>query len=631
MFLAKLRLMTAALFTIGALGFGAAWIGPPALAGKPAAPPVSGKPDSIQLSLEDLTRLGIQTAEVKARGDERRELLRLTGVVTYYPDRLVSVRSRCAGEVVEIGQTGAVQFFPPSMALIVRAPARIQAKENSGASSKPASNLGESLAAFRKIYDANASRNLRFGALESDVAALKERLAWAERMAKLGFLSTTQVQAERVRLQKAEMNPGTRQLRFGDKVQKGQVLAVLFSKDLGMKQIEFLDALARERLDRKQSEQLTELYNKGAVAESVFRAAEREAHTSANKVVTARRTLLLWKLTSAEIDALAEEVARAGDKRLGQIAVRAPMDGVVVESNVNVGQLVDPRAQLFRIADLSRLQVVVNASERELAALRALPAAERSWTIRPAGNPKAPVGRGRITHIPENAPPGERGDVDNTWQDLGFGARVVDFDGNLARHGQGSAGAVFADYDIDGRLDLFVSGTGGKHGPAGAVFADVDNDGYPDLFVSGPGETKRLYRNMGNGRFQHVTQDAGLASGSSHAPVIGWVDNQAGRLLPGQFINATVQLPAVRQEVAVPTSALVQEAGKEYVIVQPDPGKLQYTARRVLLIRRDRYVAHVRAQLTPAEMKQGFDTVHPGDRIITRGAVELKARLANQS
>jgi hypothetical protein len=79
---------------------------------------VPGKPDTIQLPAEVLARLGIQTADAKARGDLRGPVLRLSGVLTYDPGRVVNVRPRFAGEFVEIGQASSIEFFPPSLALI---------------------------------------------------------------------------------------------------------------------------------------------------------------------------------------------------------------------------------------------------------------------------------------------------------------------------------------------------------------------------------------------------------------------------------------------------------------------------------------------------------------------------------
>ena len=49
-----------------------------------------------------------------------------------------------------------------------------------------------------------------------------------------------------------------------------------------------------------------------------------------------------------------------------------------------------------------------------------------------------------------------------------------------------------------------------RYGPAGITAADYDNDGFYDLFIPDGVESK-LFRNLGNGKFEDVTAKAGLA------------------------------------------------------------------------------------------------------------------------
>ena len=150
------------------------------------------------------------------------------------------------------------------------------------------------------------------------------------------------------------------------------------------------------------------------------------------------------------------------------------------------------------------------------------------------------------------------------------------------------SGAAFLDYDKDGLLDIFLVNGGGVPGyppPApvghalyhnngdgtfldvtseagiagnghygmGVAAADYDGDGWTDIYVTSFGRNL-LYRNRGDGTFEDVTDQAGVAGGgwSSSAAFLdydrdGWLDLFVARYVDFDFDrNVTCGDPARR-------------------------------------------------------------------------------------
>jgi multidrug efflux pump subunit AcrA (membrane-fusion protein) len=82
------------------------------------------------------------------------------------------------------------------------------------------------------------------------------------------------------------------------------------------------------------------------------------------------------------------------------------------------------------------------------------------------------------------------------------------------------------------------------------------------------------------------------------------------------------------RDLVLPASAVVEEGGQNFVFVQPDTKKLFYEQRRVAVVRRGQDIVHLRSRLTAEQERQGFQTVRPGELIVTSGVVELKAILS---
>lgn len=144
-------------------------------------------------------------------------------------------------------------------------------------------------------------------------------------------------------------------------------------------------------------------------------------------------------------------------------------------------------------------------------------------------------------------------------------------------------GAGVADYDLDGRPDIFVSNDklfnfffhnrGGlkfeekafdigvalaEHGNMisgmGVDFRDLDNDGFPDIvMVALDNETFPIFRNNGKGAFREVTASTGMTAMSrsmaGYSPILADFDNDGWKDL--LVSRGHVQSPLMEPRIAV--------------------------------------------------------------------------------
>ncbi|HUP02271.1 MAG TPA: efflux RND transporter periplasmic adaptor subunit [Gemmatimonadota bacterium] len=89
--------------------------------------------------------------------------------------------------------------------------------------------------------------------------------------------------------------------------------------------------------------------------------------------------------------------------RLGYATIRSPLSGVVLEKNVEAGDLVAPQRQLFRVADISTLVIHVGVSELDVVDL----AEEDTVGVTLDAYPDRPI-RGRIRRVFPAADPETR-------------------------------------------------------------------------------------------------------------------------------------------------------------------------------------------------------------------------------
>jgi cobalt-zinc-cadmium efflux system membrane fusion protein len=189
-------------------------------------------------------------------------------------------------------------------------------------------------------------------------------------------------------------SPRNRPLRFGDKVTQGDTLAVMWSRDLGEKKAALVDAICALRLSRETLARQYEIFKDGALSLAAIRVSERQVQADSGAVLTAERTLRMWKLTDEEIQAVKDEAMIISDQkkvrtaenemRWARVPIQVPrflngdldserkLNLVVVEKNTNLNDMVDPinSPALFKVADMGRLQIWVHPPEEYLPLIR---------------------------------------------------------------------------------------------------------------------------------------------------------------------------------------------------------------------------------------------------------------------
>jgi hypothetical protein len=183
--------------------------------------------------------------------------------------------------------------------------------------------------------------------------------------------------------------------------------------------------------------------------------------------------------------------------------------------------------------------------------------------------------------------------------------RDVSVEWGLRAHpGKGMSG-VTADFDLDGKMDVFVANDKSfnwffrNRGNAfdeigfdadvalredgvfvsgmGADFRDLDNDGYPDLvLVALDNETFPIYRNTGKGSFVEVTEKSGMALQSlkmaGYSPTIADFDNDGWKDIFVSRGHVQSLLSANRTAIEQPNTVFRNLGGMKFAPLTSEAG-----------------------------------------------------------
>ncbi len=182
--------------------------------------------------------------------------------------------------------------------------------------------------------------------------------------------------------------PAPRDLRVGDVVMKGQLLALVWSSSFGNMKSDLVGALSKLRSDEQILARLKELSDLGGTPESTLRAAEQTVRDDRLAVERTERTLQSNRVTDEELAKLRAEADQLKDAKgkksdaadWANVEVRANQSGTILVKNVNVGDIVDTSLDLFQIGDLSHLTIWAHVYEDDLPRLAEVPKPIR-WSV----------------------------------------------------------------------------------------------------------------------------------------------------------------------------------------------------------------------------------------------------------
>ena len=153
----------------------------------------------------------------------------------------------------------------------------------------------------------------------------------------------------------------------GTHVRKDEPLLYVSSPDVANAVAAYRKARNREGYNKRIVDRLQELLDRGAIALKDVQSAEADYNDASTDVQNSRQALRIFGITGQDIDAAEKQ----GTPVNTELAVRSPIDGVIVQKLVSPGQVIQAgQTVCFAISDVATVWVQGHIFDRDLPTVR---------------------------------------------------------------------------------------------------------------------------------------------------------------------------------------------------------------------------------------------------------------------
>jgi len=155
-------------------------------------------------------------------------------------------------------------------------------------------------------------------------------------------------------------------VKLGDLVHKGDILAVIDSRDLADARAAYLASMERLELAQAMFDLKEKLWKKNISSEKEYLNTQKDLAQAKIDLRAAKQKLIAMGFTSTYLDTLPEE----REEFFTRYEVVAPFDGTVIKKNIALGEILKDDAEVFVVADLRTVWINLQVYKKDLPLIR---------------------------------------------------------------------------------------------------------------------------------------------------------------------------------------------------------------------------------------------------------------------